>query len=136
MKELLASLLPELMALAGAALAGLLSLALLELRKYLRAKIENDTLYNATTALADVVYNVVSEVQRTVVDKAKAASADGKLTAEEAEEIKNLAISKIMAQLGPSFAGVLSKTLGGTAPLADVVATKIEATLRDRRLPY
>ncbi|WP_132014916.1 hypothetical protein [Hydrogenispora ethanolica] len=95
---------------------------------YLTTRYRDNRLAQALVVLDEVVISVVKELNQTVVDDLKKARADGKLTREEAEQIKKQAVELVMSRLGAGLPRILQKTFG---PLFDLVSTKIEATLYD-----
>lgn len=95
---------------------------------YLTTRYRDNRLAQALVVLDEVVISVVKELNQTMVDDLKKARADGKLTPEEAEQIKKQAVDLVMNRLGAGIPQVLQKTFG---PLLALVSTKIEATLYD-----
>ena len=83
----------------GTILAGLLSWGLAELAKFIRVKTRNENTREALLSICDLVDTTVAELEQTMVPVLKQKTADGKLTAGEAEELKATAVDKIRSQL-------------------------------------
>lgn len=82
--------------------------------------------------LAVAMKDAVLEVHQTYVEARKAASEDGKLTDEEAEEAKDLAIEAAKAYLGPKGIRELLGVLGiGEDALDGWLGGKVEATVAE-----
>jgi uncharacterized protein YsxB (DUF464 family) len=62
--------------------------------QYLTSKTQNETAQKYATEIETIVCDAVSEISQTVVSGLKEKSADGKLTAEEADYVLGLAIEK------------------------------------------
>ncbi|MDY4231237.1 MAG: hypothetical protein SOX74_04025 [Candidatus Faecousia sp.] len=62
----------------------------------------------ATDAAVDAAQTTVLELQQTTVDKLKAASADGKLTKDEIDELGKLLIDGASAKMSDAAKGVLN----------------------------
>jgi hypothetical protein len=70
------------------------------LNRWLKLKVGTE----AVAAAGDLVAATVNELSATYVKKVKAAAADGKLTAAEAREIKEMAMRQIKNRLPPAVA--------------------------------
>lgn|SRR5690606_15552058 len=125
--RLLEILLPAVVALVGAVLY--FATVYLQARaekiesEWLREKVE-DILYRARTA----VYEAVKATAQVYVDDLKAKRADGKLTAEEAEEARRIAFTHFKTILGDKGMAELQVIVG------DVVAyfeSLVEAAVND-----
>jgi len=90
-QELMAQLAP----IVAGLIATLISVGLVRLNAWLKAKGNLESLAVAT----DVVAATVSELSATVVKDIKAAAEDGKLTPQEAAEIKMSAVARVKQQL-------------------------------------
>lgn len=98
--------------------------------KYLKAKIDNQYLEDVMLRLNDTACVVVGELQQTVVDAIKAASADGKIDNFEKKEIKLLAMTHLKSYLGIKGLALLAKVLGLTgAKLDGYLEAKIESAV-------
>ncbi|GEM_PF-563457 len=95
---------------------------------YLSNKYRNNQLVQALLILNQLVMDVVKELNQSVVEDLKAARADGKLTADEAKQIKDKAIDLILSRLDSGFIRVIQGVFGSVYP---VVSTKIEAAIFD-----
>ncbi|HEX7714774.1 MAG TPA: hypothetical protein VF531_12235 [Bacillota bacterium] len=95
---------------------------------YLGSKLHNKRLAQAVMLLDQIVIDVVKELNQTVVADLKKARADGKLTPDEAAQIKSKAIELIVSRLGLDLIRVIERSLGSVLL---IIATKIEATVFD-----
>ena len=95
---------------------------------YLNRTYQNSKLSQALFILDRVVIDIVKELNQTVVEELKAARTDGKLTRDEAEQIRNKAIDLVLKRLGGDMIKIIQTSLG---PITDVVITKIEAAIFD-----
>lgn len=102
--------------------------ALSALGLYYSGKFRGNKLVQAMVLLDRIVIDVVKELNQTVVADLKAARADGKLTPDEAAQIKHKAVNLVLNRL-EGDAVLLLKTAWG--PLVDVIASKIEAAVFD-----
>ena len=101
----------------------------------IRAKTKNEYLRGTLLRLEDAVVAVVKELQQTVVNAIKRASADGVITPAEKEEIKKAAFDKIRSYLGMRGLSDLGRILGLDGAAVDgLIASKIEAAVYDLRL--
>ena len=91
MIKLILALIPVLVTL----LTGVTTIAV----KKLNEKWDSQTLKEYTTLAQNIVLSVVADLQQTVVDQIKKDSADGKLTADEALDIKNMAIAMVKERM-------------------------------------
>lgn len=94
----------------------------------LKAKNTNATLMTYIDLLKDITTNVIVSLNSSVVDDLKKASSDGKLTIEEAEEIKNKAIKKIVAQLSDDVVATLTI---GVGDLNEYISNLIDKRVED-----
>lgn len=95
---------------------------------FLNSRYHNNKLTQALLLLDKIVIDVVKELNQTTVQELKKARADGKLTRDEAEQIKHKAIDLILARLGIKLIRELQRALG---PVVFLVGTKIEAAVHD-----
>lgn len=98
-ETILAAIVPTVLPGAGALVMGLVSLALVSVKNYVTAKTNNVLAENALTRITHTAETVVASLNQTVVQGLKDASADGKLSKDEAVNVKNQAIDTIKAQL-------------------------------------
>ena len=66
---------------------------------WLKSKTENEALQAALSEAQALADNVVASLQQTVVDGLKERSTDGKLTADDAREVYELAVERFLADL-------------------------------------
>jgi hypothetical protein len=97
---------------------------------FLNSRYRNNKLTQALLLLDKIVIDVVKELNQTTVDELKKARADGKLTRDEAEQIKHKAIDLILTRLGINFIKELERTIG---PIVILIGTKIEAAVHDSK---
>jgi hypothetical protein len=97
---------------------------------YLNRKYQNSKLSQALLIVDQVVIDVVKELNQTVVEELKAAKVDGKLSKDEAEQIRNKAVDLILKRLGSDMIKIIQTSMG---PVTDVVITKIEAAIFDHK---
>jgi hypothetical protein len=97
---------------------------------YLHRNYQNSKLIQALLILDQIVIDVVRELNQTVVDELKAAKADGKLTRDEAEQIKHKAIEMILNRVGGDMLKTIQIYMG---PITSLLVTKIEAAVFDAK---
>jgi hypothetical protein len=126
-------LLPALASILGA----LITLGSGYLTAYIRRLHINAATKGILERLSDVVASVVLEMEQTAVAEVKAAMADdsdgGKsITKEEAERIKETAVSKVRSYLGPKGVALLMEVLGLKDRKAadELIGGMIEAEVR------
>jgi len=94
-----------------------LTWAAAKLAQLIRAKVQNEYLKGVLVRIDDAVFTAVKDLQQTVVEQIKAASADGKITDDEKKQIKDKALAAVKSHLGTKglaeAAGILG--LGGGA---------------------
>ena len=105
-----------------------------KLASYLDGKIENDMMRSALGKLNTVAFSVVADLSQQLADKFKEASADGKLTDEEKDQLKDLAVSQVKKLLSLKTWGVLTDEFGEEGA-GDLVASQIEAAVRANKSP-
>jgi hypothetical protein len=76
------------------------------------AKIKSEQVARVLLLIDNVVLAAAREVQQVLVDKLKAASRDGDLTAEQGAQAKQAALDSAKAQLGPHGLADIAATLG------------------------
>ncbi len=99
---------------------------------FLTVRYRNSRLAQALVILDEAVISVVKELNQTVVDDLKKARADGKLTPDEAKQIKSKAVELVLTRLGSKVPRLLQKRFGS---LFNLVGTKVEATVYDLKRP-
>jgi hypothetical protein len=111
-----------------------LTWAAAKLAQLIRAKVQNEHLAGVLLRIDDAVFTAVKDMQKSVVDQLKAASADGKITCEEQKQIKEKAVATARAHLGENGRAAVAKILGmGSAAIEDLLASKVEAAVHDLR---
>lgn len=94
------------------------------------AKINDANIKNAISVAEDCVTTVVSELAQTTVDNLKAKSVDGKLTTEEAAQIKADAIAKVKSLLSEDVQETISTIFGD---VEQWISSKIEAAVKESK---
>ena len=92
----------------------------------LRRKLDSDLCQAVLNRVQDVGAVVVREIEQTIVPEVKKAMADGKLSPEEAERIREIAITRVMLYLGGEDVYRLQKKTGKAR---DVIAGVVESEL-------
>jgi hypothetical protein len=105
-----------------------LSFASVQTTLWLRQKIKHDQARGAAERLSDVVYTVVSDLAQTTAGKLKEASADGKLSAEDAKMLLNSAVDRTFDLLGDVFAVRKALSLD-ERQLALLIESKVEEAI-------
>lgn len=95
---------------------------------YFRQLYQENKFFLALVVVDTIVLDVVKELNQTVVNDLKRAKADGKLSPEEAAEIKDKALHLIVDRLGGSYFKIIQKAFGSVWIL---ISTKVEAALYD-----
>lgn len=95
------------------------------------AKIKDANIKNAVNTAEDSITTVVAELAQTTVEDLKAKSADGKLTAEDAEQIKSDAVTKVQELLSDDVTQTLHTIFGDAEKWID---SKIEAAIKASKL--
>lgn len=105
------------------------------LTKVVTSKLQTEQQRSIALTLSELASDVVLELQQTTVEAAKERARDGKITAEEAADIKQLAVDKLKAMLGPKGKAKALKAFGfdDDAQLEAFISTKIEAEVRKAR---
>lgn len=111
-----------------------LTWAAAKLAQFIRAKVQNEYLKGVLVRLDDAVFTAVKDLQQSVVEQIKAASADGKITDEEKKQIKDRALASVKSHLGTKGLAEVAKVLGleGGA-LEGLLSSKVEAAVHDLR---
>lgn len=116
--DLIAALAPLLIGI----LSALLGIAVKRLNDWLRAKVQSEALQLAMIQVADAVTTTVADIEKEI----RVYMTDGKLSKEEAQQLKDLAKNRIMAQ-APQALGTLARA--GVQNLEEYVGGKIEQYL-------
>ena len=105
---------------AGVAVVGsLIAWGLKELNGYIRSKTKNEAINNAMGQISEITLSVVNDLEKT----ARKAAEDGKLTPEEADELRRMAIAKVKT-MAPTAITVANKA--GMAYMDDFIGGKVE----------
>lgn len=105
----------------------LITILLRYLVDYVAEKYKNEKINQAMTIFKDTVYDVVMSLEQTVVSEIIKKSEDGKLTPEEKEEIKNLALEKIKSNVKPHIKATLQMVYNDLDRyLDDVLESKVK----------
>lgn len=92
--------------------------------------VNNEKIRTYADLLLDVVDNTVVSLNQTMVDELKAKSEDGTLTEEEAMEVKEIAINKVLETFGSEGTVILSLAFDD---LRDYVNTLIESAVKNAK---
>jgi len=111
-----------------------LTWAAAKLAQLIRAKVQNEYLKGVLVRLDDAVFTAVKDMQQTVVEQIKAASADGKITDDEKKQIKEKALASVKSHLGTKGLAEAAAILGlGGSALEGLLSSKVEAAVHDLR---
>ena len=111
-----------------------LTWAAAKLAQLIRAKVKSEYLRGALVRLDDAVFTAVKDLQQSVVEEIKAASADGKITDEEKKRIKEKALASVKSHLGTKGLSELATVLGlDGGAIEGFLSSKVEAAVHDLR---
>lgn len=130
MAQALAAQLAEPLALL---LCTLISVGLARLLEAARKRVSSQFLNGVLGRVDAAVADAVGELEHTIVAEFKEASADGKLTPEEVDRIKAMAISRVRSSVGKSGIAALRGELGGDAAIERLIVGKVENEVRTLR---
>jgi hypothetical protein len=99
--------------------------------EYLNRQIENEKVKHYILLLEKVTSDVVASLSQTTVDELKKKSSDGKLTQQEAKEIKQIAKEQIIDILGDNGCEALGDIY---KDLEKLVSIKIEAEIKKSKV--
>lgn len=100
----------------------------------LRSKVQSETVTKLFQQLDTLATMVVLELEQTIVQKAKQEAANGKLPADIAIEVKNLAVSRMLAIINDMNHPIRKALLGVFNESKMVIGTLIEAKVRAIRM--
>lgn len=126
MEEIMEVMAAQMVPVIVATLATLISVGMVRLNKWLKMKTGSE----AVAAAGEIVAATVNELAVTTVKNLKSASADGKLTFDEAQAVKAEAISRVRKQLPPAVAKAAALAVGD---LNLLIAGKVEQTILDQK---
>lgn len=111
-----------------------LTWAAAKLAQLIRAKVRSEYLRQVLVRLDEAVFTAVKDLQQSVVEEIKAASADGKITDEEKKRIKERALASVRSHLGAKGISEVGAILGLDAGALDgFLSSKVEAAVHDLR---
>ena len=94
------------------------------------ARTKSEHVTRVLQLLDNVVLAATRQVQQVLVDKLKAASLDGRISAEQGADAKQAAVASVRSQLGPRGVADIAKTLGLEAGDIDgMLGARIEAAV-------
>lgn len=117
--DILSAILAQLTPYIITAVVAIIGWGLTEIARWIRSKTHNEKVFNMMSIIDDIVRTTVVDLEKTV----RPALGDGKLSKEEAENIKNQAIESIKKQL-PKHLTSQTKLL--TSDLSSYISSKIE----------
>ena len=128
---LITILVNQLAPLFAAVIAGLVAVAIARFNKWIRTKTDSEEVLTTMDSVYQIVEVTVADANATIVAGMKAAAADGKITEEEAKEIKDSVFSQIKNNIPPKSAKVLSKVI---ADLDAYLMSLIEKLVSEAKL--
>ena len=115
----------------GTGVAALLGLALQKVLALLGARTQSTQLASTLMQVGDSVGAAVRHVEQTLRPAIQEATADGKVTPEEAAKLKQAAVDAVKAELGDRLGG-MAKLLGLTPEgVENFLARRIEAAVHE-----
>jgi hypothetical protein len=102
----------QLAPLFAAVIAGLTAVALARFNKWIRTKTDSEEVLTTMDSVYQIVDVTVADANATIVAGLKEAAADGKITKEEAEEIRDSVFSQVKNNITPKSSKILSKVIG------------------------
>ena len=121
----------QLAPLFAAVIAGLVAVAIARFNKWIRTKTDSEEVLTTFDSVFNIVEVAVADANATVVTSIKAAAADGKITEQEAIDIKNKVFKQIKDTIPPKSAKVLSKVI---ADLDAYLMSLIEKLVSEAKL--
>jgi hypothetical protein len=111
-----------------------LTWAAAKLAQLIRAKVQNEYLKGVLVRLDDAVFTSVKDIQQSVVEQIKDASADGKITDDEKKRIKEKALANVKSHLGTKGLAEVAGILGLEGGALDgLLSSRVEAAVHDLR---
>jgi len=118
----------EILSAVGLALLGAVGVAL---RAWLAEKVKSELLKGGLLRVTDAALTAVQSVAQSYSDDLKAASADGKLTADERQAARDQALQRMKHLLGEAGLSEVQRVFGVYgASLDSALLDRIEATLK------
>lgn len=130
MENFIADILPGLVTVAGTVITGLVSWGLMAGRKYIKAKTDNVMVEYALTRVSHTVETVVAGLSQTLAASLRAKAEDGKLTADDASNLRVEALNTVKQQLPDvvkEYAGL------GVKNLNTFILGKVEAAVLNQK---
>lgn len=115
---------------AGTILVALAGWVVAMINKHVTATVNNANAKAALSIITDLIETTTDSLQQTVVETAKAGLADGKLTEEERNKIKEQAVAAVMRQIPPA---VKKSAELAVVSVQDYVSDSIEQAVLTRR---
>ena len=112
----------------GGMVLGIIAYVFRTLRKFFAGKLVNS---EAISVALDVVQDVVNYMNINVVNAVKIASADGRLTEEEAKQIKDEAINQILKILSSNMKNVLGIVFGDVGEWLSIQVDNVTEKLKN-----
>ncbi len=112
------------------ALFGLVSAGITYLTAQAAKRIKHQTASRLLSDLSSIAGNVVREMNQTIVDDLKKKSADGKLSKEDAEQVRDAAVERVKQLVGPAMKKELIKYLGGENFFTNFIVNAIESRIK------
>lgn len=134
--QLIGDIVQSLLPAASLLLVTLIGWATRELARFIAQRVQNEALAAAMTRLNNTVYEVVLDLEQTVVGKLKDVTSPGGdgaggITEAEAADVKAAALAKVKALIGPEGLKRLLYVMAGDQKQLDaLIDTKVEAAVR------
>ena len=126
MTEIMEIMAAQMIPVIAVTLSTLVSVGLIRLNRWLKMKTGSEAL----AAAGEIVATTVNELTATTAKNLKAAAADGKLTADEALQVKNQAIVLTKKQMPPAVAKAAALAIGD---LDAYISGTIERVVAERK---
>lgn len=130
MESMLAILAGAFAPILGAIATGLVSWGAIEVTKYVKAKTKNEAANDAISHICHTVETTVANLNQTLVPALQKASADGKLTANDADYLKAAAIQSVKNQLPTAIENSARLAVNS---VNDLVEAKIEQAVGEHK---
>jgi hypothetical protein len=135
MAAVLSKYLPDIIAYLTPVLTGVGAYLIKLILNWIHAHTKAGLTQTILIKVSDIIETVVRELMEIVVTDAKAASIDGKLTPEEIRKIRDDALAKVKAFLGPDGLKEIMGILGITPSTIDSYLTsKINSTVQQVKI--
>jgi polyhydroxyalkanoate synthesis regulator phasin len=121
----------QLAPLFAAVIAGLVAVAIARFNKWVRTKTDSEEILTTMDSVFNIAETAVADANATVVAGLKEAAADGKITEEEAKDIKDKVFKQIKDTIPTKSAKVLSKVV---ADLDANLMSLIEKLVQEAKL--